>query len=290
MLRRAHQVAHGAGRRRRTATTLAFDDVAIDLAQRARHARAAQEVKLTHLEFELLVFFVRHPSQVFSRTQLFNLVWGQSAGLGAHRRQLRRPAPQAVRGQPRAAAALHHRARLRLPLRSVARDDRRRARYARAMAETIFTQDPARRDPVPPRVRGRPRPRVPRRQPDLARPHARDPEGAGRDARPALRRRRPPRSAACCRGIARAVLAATGARAFNILQNNGAARAPGRVPRPLPHHPEARRRQRPRHRLEGRASSTDGDRRSRRRSPPRYEAARGRRRARGARRSRRAAA
>ena len=38
------------------------------------------EVKLTHLEFELLVFFVSHPSQVFSRTQLFNQVWGQSAG------------------------------------------------------------------------------------------------------------------------------------------------------------------------------------------------------------------
>jgi DNA-binding response OmpR family regulator len=58
---------------------LGFADVAIDLAQRVVTNRGA-EVKLTHLEFELLVFFVRHPSQVFSRTQLFNLVWGQSAG------------------------------------------------------------------------------------------------------------------------------------------------------------------------------------------------------------------
>jgi two-component system alkaline phosphatase synthesis response regulator PhoP len=58
---------------------LGFDDVAIDLAQRVV-TKAGAEVKLTHLEFELLVFFVRHPSQVFSRTQLFNLVWGQSAG------------------------------------------------------------------------------------------------------------------------------------------------------------------------------------------------------------------
>jgi DNA-binding response OmpR family regulator len=57
----------------------AFDDVTVDLAQR-QVARATHEVKLTHLEFELLVFFLRHPSQVFSRTQLFNLVWGQSAG------------------------------------------------------------------------------------------------------------------------------------------------------------------------------------------------------------------
>ena len=53
--------------------------VSIDLAQRSV-ARGGEDVKLTHLEFELLVFFVRHPSQVFSRTQLFQLVWGQSAG------------------------------------------------------------------------------------------------------------------------------------------------------------------------------------------------------------------
>ncbi len=56
-----------------------FSDVAIDLTQRLV-TRAGEEVKLTHLELELLAFFVRHPSQVFSRAQLFQLVWGQSAG------------------------------------------------------------------------------------------------------------------------------------------------------------------------------------------------------------------
>ncbi|MBL0212457.1 MAG: response regulator transcription factor [Myxococcales bacterium] len=56
-----------------------FGDVAIDLTQRLV-TRAGEEVKLTHLELELLAFFVRHPSQVFSRAQLFQLVWGQSAG------------------------------------------------------------------------------------------------------------------------------------------------------------------------------------------------------------------
>jgi two-component system alkaline phosphatase synthesis response regulator PhoP len=78
VLRRAHQVAatpvatpHG--------DRLAFDDVTIDLGQRLV-LRAGVEVKLTHLEFELLAFFVSHPSQVFSRDQLFQLVWGQSAG------------------------------------------------------------------------------------------------------------------------------------------------------------------------------------------------------------------
>jgi DNA-binding response OmpR family regulator len=78
VLRRTHQAVatpvptpHG--------DRLQFDDVALDLAQRVV-LRAGAEVKLTHLEFELLVFFLRHPSQVFSRQQLFNLVWGQSAG------------------------------------------------------------------------------------------------------------------------------------------------------------------------------------------------------------------
>ncbi len=58
---------------------LTFGEVVIDLAQRTA-TRGGEEVKLTHLEFELLNFFVRHPSQVFSRNQLFNMVWGQSAG------------------------------------------------------------------------------------------------------------------------------------------------------------------------------------------------------------------
>jgi DNA-binding response OmpR family regulator len=58
---------------------LGFDDVTIELGQRVV-TRAGAEIKLTHLEFELLVFFVSHPHQVFSRTQLFNLVWQQSAG------------------------------------------------------------------------------------------------------------------------------------------------------------------------------------------------------------------
>jgi two-component system, OmpR family, alkaline phosphatase synthesis response regulator PhoP len=59
--------------------TLGWKGVTIDLAQRVVQ-KHGNEVKLTHLEFELLVFFVRHPNQVFARTQLFNLVWGQSVG------------------------------------------------------------------------------------------------------------------------------------------------------------------------------------------------------------------
>jgi DNA-binding response OmpR family regulator len=58
---------------------LGFEDVTIDVAQRVVTRRGA-EVKLTHLEFELLAFFARHPNQVFSRHQLFQHVWGQQAG------------------------------------------------------------------------------------------------------------------------------------------------------------------------------------------------------------------
>ncbi|MBC7974557.1 MAG: response regulator transcription factor [Myxococcales bacterium] len=79
VLRRTQQVAPTPIAPPIVGNDLAFDDVTIDLAQR-QVIRAGAEIKLTHLEFELLVFFVSHPSQVFSRTQLFNLVWCQSAG------------------------------------------------------------------------------------------------------------------------------------------------------------------------------------------------------------------
>ena len=58
---------------------LAVSDVSIDLDKRVV-LRGGAEVKLTHLELELLAFFVAHPSQVFSRAQLFHQVWGQAAG------------------------------------------------------------------------------------------------------------------------------------------------------------------------------------------------------------------
>ena len=58
---------------------LGWGDVVVDTAQRTA-TRGGKAVKLTHLEFELLAFLVRHPHHVFSRNRLLNLVWGQSAG------------------------------------------------------------------------------------------------------------------------------------------------------------------------------------------------------------------
>ena len=44
------------------------------------HAGGASDVKLTHLEFELLSFFCRNAGRVFSRDQLVHAVWGRQAG------------------------------------------------------------------------------------------------------------------------------------------------------------------------------------------------------------------
>lgn len=79
VLRRAQQVAPAPIIVAPAGDALAFDDVRIDPVQRLV-TRGGGEVKLTHLEFELLVFFVSHPCHVFSRGQLFHQVWGQSVG------------------------------------------------------------------------------------------------------------------------------------------------------------------------------------------------------------------
>ena len=62
-----------------TGEIVRFNDVVIDNVQRTV-TRAGSLVKLTHLEFELLWYFVGHPQQVIARQRLLNLVWGQSVG------------------------------------------------------------------------------------------------------------------------------------------------------------------------------------------------------------------
>lgn len=79
VLRRTHLVAPAPAADPAPSDRLGFDDVRIELAQRVV-SRGGAEVRLTHLEFELLAFFVSHPHQVFSRAELFQQVWGQSAG------------------------------------------------------------------------------------------------------------------------------------------------------------------------------------------------------------------
>ncbi len=58
---------------------MTFADVVIDPQQRLV-TKAGAVVRLTHLEYELLRFFVCNANVVFSRHDLFSRVWGQSAG------------------------------------------------------------------------------------------------------------------------------------------------------------------------------------------------------------------
>lgn len=57
--------------------TSSVGEIRIDRAIRVV-TRLESEVALTHLEFELLCFFVDHPGQVLSRDQLLRNVWGTS--------------------------------------------------------------------------------------------------------------------------------------------------------------------------------------------------------------------
>jgi len=74
--------------------TIAHGDVRVDLAgQRAR--RAGQPLELTAKGFALLVFLLRHPGQVLSRTRIYDHVWdenfdGLSNTLEVHVVELRR--------------------------------------------------------------------------------------------------------------------------------------------------------------------------------------------------------
>ena len=78
--------------------------------------RGGQPVKLTHLEFELLLFFARNPSHVFRRDDLFRQVWGQTAGSARTVDNFVGQLRQQPGDRPRAPETLHHRARVRLPV------------------------------------------------------------------------------------------------------------------------------------------------------------------------------
>ena len=79
---------------RTTGTTLAVADVTTDLATH-RAARAGHRLDLTAKEHALLVYFLRHPDEVLSRTRIYDAVWderydGLSNTLEVHVKELRR--------------------------------------------------------------------------------------------------------------------------------------------------------------------------------------------------------
>ncbi|HKE16400.1 MAG TPA: response regulator transcription factor [Kofleriaceae bacterium] len=60
-------------------SALQFGDVAVDLATRTV-TRGGADVRLTHLEFELLAYLIHNPAQVLSRERLLREVWGVRGG------------------------------------------------------------------------------------------------------------------------------------------------------------------------------------------------------------------
>ncbi|MBD5604516.1 MAG: response regulator transcription factor [Candidatus Eremiobacteraeota bacterium] len=55
--------------------TFSYADLTVDVSRRSVF-RGSRRIDLSTREFELLLTFVRHPEQVFSRSQLLDLVWG----------------------------------------------------------------------------------------------------------------------------------------------------------------------------------------------------------------------
>jgi DNA-binding response OmpR family regulator len=64
-------------------TVLEAGGVTVDLLER-RVTRAGSEVDLSAREFELLVYFMRHPNQALSREQILSAVWGYSHDPGTN--------------------------------------------------------------------------------------------------------------------------------------------------------------------------------------------------------------
>jgi DNA-binding response OmpR family regulator len=74
--------------------TLSYRDVRVDLAAQ-KAERAGRPLDLTAKELALLVFFLRHPDEILSRTRLYGNIWGEdydfvSNTLDVHIKELRR--------------------------------------------------------------------------------------------------------------------------------------------------------------------------------------------------------
>ena len=81
-------------RGREAALTLDYADIHVDLTTQ-RASRAGQRLDLTARENALLIFFLRHPDQILSKTRIYENVWderydGLSNTLEVHVMELRR--------------------------------------------------------------------------------------------------------------------------------------------------------------------------------------------------------
>ena len=104
LVARVQALLRRSGDRGEARETYADARIEIDVAQRAV-SYEERDVRLTPLEFKLLMTFVRNPNQVLSRDQLLELVWGDALGVspeqvklyvGYLRRKLDPAAPQST--------------------------------------------------------------------------------------------------------------------------------------------------------------------------------------------------
>ena len=77
LLRRADLLRQAQSQRPGAGSTLRNGEIEIAVSRREVRVRS-QEVELTALEFDLLLYFAQHPGHVFSRAQLLDAVWGYS--------------------------------------------------------------------------------------------------------------------------------------------------------------------------------------------------------------------
>jgi two-component system copper resistance phosphate regulon response regulator CusR len=73
---------------------ISYRDIRVDLAAQ-KAERAGRPLNLTAKELALLIFFLRHPEEVLSRTRIYGQVWGEdydfvSNTLDVHIKELRR--------------------------------------------------------------------------------------------------------------------------------------------------------------------------------------------------------
>lgn len=54
---------------------LIFDGIVIDIIHRFVYKEGI-EIKLTHIEFEILLLLARHPGKIFTKESIYNTVWG----------------------------------------------------------------------------------------------------------------------------------------------------------------------------------------------------------------------
>ena len=80
VIRRASMMERNAARQAAEAVPdgepdVVFHDLRIDLNQKICYLNG-EEVGLTRTEFDLLLFFLRHPNRIYSREEIITQVWG----------------------------------------------------------------------------------------------------------------------------------------------------------------------------------------------------------------------